>query len=81
MTSPAIPANYLELIGNTPMVRLNAVSDATGCEIYGKAEYAIRGARSKTEPPKVSLKPPKQAVSYKKVVSSLKAPLVIRVLA
>ena len=47
MTSPAIPANYLELIGNTPMVRLNAVSDATGCEIYGKAEYANPGGSVK----------------------------------
>ena len=47
MTSPTIPANYLELIGNTPMVRLNAVSDATGCEIYGKAEYANPGGSVK----------------------------------
>lgn len=32
-----------ELIGNTPMVRLNAVSDATGCEILGKAEFMNPG--------------------------------------
>ncbi|MCV6824568.1 MULTISPECIES: cysteine synthase A [Halocynthiibacter] len=32
-----------ELIGNTPMVRLNSVSDATGCEILGKAEFMNPG--------------------------------------
>ncbi len=36
--------NHLdELIGNTPLVRLRAVSEATGCEIYGKAEFMNPG--------------------------------------
>ncbi|OSP55573.1 cysteine synthase A [Pseudoruegeria sp. SK021] len=30
-------------IGNTPLIRLNAVSDATGCEILGKAEFLNPG--------------------------------------
>ncbi|WP_424941679.1 cysteine synthase A [Aliiroseovarius crassostreae] len=30
-------------VGNTPLIRLNAVSDATGCEIYGKAEFMNPG--------------------------------------
>jgi len=30
-------------IGNTPLIRLNAVSDATGCEILGKAEFMNPG--------------------------------------
>lgn len=31
------------LIGNTPLVRLNRVSDETGCEILGKAEFLNPG--------------------------------------
>jgi len=30
-------------IGNTPLIRLNQVSDATGCDIYGKAEFMNPG--------------------------------------
>ncbi|PTQ55884.1 MAG: Cysteine synthase [Candidatus Carbobacillus altaicus] len=31
--------NIIELIGNTPLVRLNKLSDDTGVEVYGKLEY------------------------------------------
>lgn len=30
-------------VGNTPLIRLNRASDATGCEIYGKAEFMNPG--------------------------------------
>ena len=30
-------------IGNTPLIRLNAASEATGCEILGKAEFMNPG--------------------------------------
>ena len=30
-------------IGNTPLIRLNHLSDATGCEILGKAEFMNPG--------------------------------------
>ncbi|MGB0411124.1 MAG: cysteine synthase A [Pikeienuella sp.] len=30
-------------IGNTPLIRLNAASEETGCEIYGKAEFMNPG--------------------------------------
>ena len=30
-------------VGNTPLIRLNAVSDATGCEILGKSEFMNPG--------------------------------------
>ena len=36
-------SNVLDLIGNTPLVRLNRVSDATGCEILGKCEFLNPG--------------------------------------
>jgi cysteine synthase A len=36
-----------EFIGNTPLIRLNHVSDATGCEILGKAEFMNPGGSVK----------------------------------
>ena len=32
-----------DLIGNTPLIRLNTISEATGCEILGKAEFLNPG--------------------------------------
>jgi len=37
----------LALIGNTPLVRLKGPSEATGCDIYGKCEFANPGASVK----------------------------------
>ena len=36
-------ASVLDLIGNTPLLRLNEASKLTGCEIYGKAEFLNPG--------------------------------------
>ncbi|WP_371153819.1 cysteine synthase A [Jannaschia sp. 2305UL9-9] len=38
-----IHANLADAIGNTPLIRLNKVSDETGCEILGKAEFMNPG--------------------------------------
>ncbi len=35
--------SVIDLIGNTPLIRLKAASDATGCEIWGKAEFLNPG--------------------------------------
>lgn len=35
--------SVIDLIGNTPLVRLNRASRETGCEIYGKAEFLNPG--------------------------------------
>ncbi len=37
----------IDLIGNTPLVRLRKVSEETGCEIYGKAEFLNPGGSVK----------------------------------
>ena len=37
----------LETIGNTPLIRLKGVSEATGCEILGKAEFLNPGGSIK----------------------------------
>jgi len=34
-------------IGNTPLIRLNKISDATGCEVLGKAEFMNPGGSVK----------------------------------
>ena len=34
-------------IGNTPLIRLNAISDMTGCEILAKAEFMNPGGSIK----------------------------------
>jgi cysteine synthase A len=38
-----IARNVLEAIGGTPLIRLNRASEATGCEILGKAEFMNPG--------------------------------------
>ncbi len=40
-------SDTLALIGNTPLVRLKGPSEATGCDIYGKCEFANPGASVK----------------------------------
>lgn len=41
---PPMPASdVLGLIGSTPLLRLRAASAATGCDIYGKAEFLNAG--------------------------------------
>jgi len=42
-TPMTIRRNLVETIGNTPLIRLNAASEATGCEILGKAEFMNPG--------------------------------------
>ena len=35
--------NIINQIGNTPLIKLKQVSELTGCNIYGKAEYLNPG--------------------------------------
>ena len=39
--------SFSELVGNTPLIRLNKLSRISGCEIYGKAEFLIPGSSVK----------------------------------
>src|SRR5579864_3696821 len=39
----SIANSVLDVIGNTPLIRLNRASAATGCEILGKAEFMNPG--------------------------------------
>ncbi|MDH3450757.1 MAG: pyridoxal-phosphate dependent enzyme, partial [Gammaproteobacteria bacterium] len=38
---------FIETIGNTPLIRLRAASEATGCDILGKAEFLNPGGSVK----------------------------------
>ena len=38
-----ICSSVIDAIGNTPLIRLNKVSDETGCEVFGKAEFMNPG--------------------------------------
>lgn len=42
-----IASDTLSLIGHTPLVRLKGPSEATGCDIFGKCEFANPGASVK----------------------------------
>ena len=47
ISAVAIARAFTDLIGNTPLIRLNRVSEQTGCEILGKAEFLNPGSSVK----------------------------------
>lgn len=42
-----VRSGFCDTIGNTPLIRLNAASEATGCKILGKAEFMNPGGSVK----------------------------------
>jgi len=42
-----IQDNFVSGIGNTPLIKLRAASEITGCNIYGKAEFMNPGGSVK----------------------------------
>ncbi|KAJ1958738.1 Cysteine synthase 2 [Linderina pennispora] len=46
-TRPEPINGVVGLIGNTPLIRINSLSEATGCEILAKVEYMNPGGSSK----------------------------------
>ncbi|MEO8668181.1 MAG: cysteine synthase A [Bauldia sp.] len=45
-----VKPSVVDAIGNTPLIRLRRASEATGCEIYGKAEFMNPGQSVKDRP-------------------------------
>ena len=45
-----IPQSFADAIGNTPLVRIRSLSELTGCDIYGKAEFLNPGGSVKDRP-------------------------------
>jgi len=50
MYRSGVSKGFQEAVGNTPLIRLNKISDETGCEILGKAEYMNPGGSVKDRP-------------------------------
>ena len=46
MTDKQSPG-FVNAIGNTPLIRLQGVSELSGCDIYGKAEFMNPGGSVK----------------------------------
>ena len=44
---PPPPGSVWDNVGNTPLIRIKSLSDASGCEIYGKAEFLNPGGSVK----------------------------------
>ena len=42
-----VRTGFIDSIGNTPLIKLRAASEATGCDIYGKAEFLNPGGSVK----------------------------------
>ena len=42
-----IKNSFIDSIGNTPLIKLKAASEITGCNIYGKAEFLNPGGSVK----------------------------------
>lgn len=47
ISNVAVKSGFSGAIGNTPLIRLNRLSDETGCEILGKAEFLNPGGSVK----------------------------------
>lgn len=41
------PNDFLEAVGNTPLIRLRLASELTGCDVYGKCEFMNPGGSVK----------------------------------
>src|ERR1700755_1652281 len=42
-----VRSGFIDSIGNTPLIKLRAASENTGCDIYGKAEFLNPGGSVK----------------------------------
>jgi len=58
--------SFLELVGNTPLIKLQAVSAETGCDIYGKAEFMNPGGSVKDRAAKAIIEAAEASGALKK---------------
>ena len=70
--------NFIEGIGNTPLIKLKAASEITGCNIYGKAEFLNPGGSVKDRAALALLKDAEEKNLFQKVELLLKELLVIQ---
>ena len=58
--------SFLDLVGNTPLIKLRAASELTGCEIYGKAEFSNPGGSVKDRAAKAIIQAAEASGSLRK---------------
>ena len=58
--------SFLDLVGNTPLIKLRAASELTGCEIYGKAEFSNPGGSVKDRAAKAIIEAAEASGSLRK---------------
>ena len=56
--------DFLQSIGNTPLIKLKAASEITGCNIFGKAEYLNPGGSVKDRAALALIKDAENKLSY-----------------
>ena len=71
--------NFIQSIGNTPLIKLKAASEITGCNIYGKAEYLNPGGSVKDRAALALIKDAQEKNLFQKVELLLRVLLVIQV--
>ena len=59
-----IKKQVIDLIGNTPLIKLRKASDETGCNIFGKAEFLNPGQSVKD---RAALEIIKKAIATKEI--------------
>ena len=58
--------SFLDLVGNTPLIKLRAASELTGCEIYGKDEFSNPGGSVKDRAAKAIIEAAEASGSLRK---------------
>ena len=58
--------NFIQGIGNTPLIKLKAASEITGCNIYGKAEHLNPGGSVKDRAALALIRDAEEKKTYKK---------------
>jgi len=59
-----IQNDFISGIGNTPLIKLKAASEITGCNIYGKAEFLNPGGSVKDRAALALLKDAQEKKTY-----------------
>ena len=61
-----VAQSFMDLVGNTPLIKLRAASELTGCEIYGKAEFSNPGGSVKDRAAKAIIEAAEASGSLRK---------------
>lgn len=66
-------SGFVGAVGNTPLIRLNRLSEETGCEILGKAEFMQPGGSVKDRAALFVVKDAEEKGAWKRHLASIDA--------